>query len=179
MVDYEFSPTAKCVKPAKCQRIFYQRISSWLKMSDSKEPRKRAWGGNKGRKPAHMCWCDSDMAEHLSSLCFLMRGGFGLNYCFAVALTCFFWHKLQFLNPLPIHPIGSNIWRPTIQLATFWSSKSVNLWRDIKHYFQVYHHHNFETWPMFPRRCNRLTVQMLRTSWFLLRFQSQAQTKFN
>lgn len=42
-VDYEFSPSAKCVKPAKCQKIFCQRILSWLKMSDREEP----WIGRK------------------------------------------------------------------------------------------------------------------------------------
>lgn len=99
MVDCEFSPTAKCVKPAKCQRTL-----SWLKMSGREKPWKRTWGGNKRRKLVHMCLCDSDMAEHLTSLCRLMRG-LGLNYCSAEVVTCFFWQLYFELHyDLPCSP---------------------------------------------------------------------------
>lgn len=54
-VDYEFSPTAKCVKPAKCQWIFRQRILSCLKMSNREEPVKESM--RKETKGGGGNWC--------------------------------------------------------------------------------------------------------------------------
>lgn len=89
--DYEFAPSAKCVKPAKCQRTYCQRILSWLKMSDKEEPWTREWGGYKRGKLRHMCLCESDIAEHLSPLWRIW-----LNHCFTVSTACLRWIHVHF-----------------------------------------------------------------------------------
>lgn len=134
--DYEFSTNVKCVKPAKCQRIFCQRILSWLKMSDKqknneREQEEETKGGN---------WCTVVGATQIwRSTCHHYWGGgwggviyFELLFhssCDLVPLA-----PTPGLNPLSIYPRGSYIWRPTTQLATIWSSKWEHLWRDIKHF---------------------------------------------
>lgn len=130
-VDYKFSSTAKCVNPAKCQRIFCQRISSWLQMSGEEETSTRARGGNKRRKLVHMCLYDSHFAEHLSSLCCVMMED--LVWTVSGFVTCFLWNKFHFelLISSPStdqqHSFGIKQFIP--------QSKR---WQDIKHIFTKY-----------------------------------------
>lgn len=108
-VDYEFSPSAKCVNLAKCQRIFCQKTFELTENVSMKE----SIGGNKRRKLVHECLCGTDMAEHLFSLCWGIW--FQLvfhSWCdlFPLVPTALWAHLFSFFHT-------SNIWK---QIAYSW-----------------------------------------------------------
>lgn len=152
-VDYEFSTTVKCVKPAKCQRIFCQRILSWLKMSDKQRTMKESTRRKQREESGSLL-----LVRLIWRITCIHYGGwvevwFELPFrscCDLVPLA-----PTPLLNPLSIFPCASNIWRPKTQLATIWSSKWEHFWRDIKRFSKFINTFiHSEGWPRFPRKCN-------------------------
>lgn len=135
-VDYEFSPTAKCVKPAKCQRIFCQRILSWLKMSGGEEPwQEETKGGGGGSCHTRVVRLGCGRAPVIIT----SPNEGELNCWCTVLLTCL---CLSFYLPPQVHERVK-----THNTAAIRVCSSINPWPHIKAWFPFVVTHMFPNAP--------------------------------